>query len=188
MKRTSFFWSVVTVLALSTVSYAARIEIAASEMATIQPEDSSLSPRILVKWNVPEELSDKAIEAAFVQISLASAGDEPLVVGMMPMTREWAASQVVWSSDWTKEGGDFDETGTEVAIATEGNQGAVTMDVRDIMRQTISKQRTDFGFIIVPDSTASGKLTQFDANASAKLGNARLTIVYRDQANVATKD
>lgn len=188
MKNLIYLTGAVFAFSAFSNSWAARIEVSASEIATIQPEDSTLSPRVLVKWSLPEGLSEKDIDAAFVRLTLVASGDEPLVVGMMPMKQEWTAAQAEWSSGWEKEGGGYDEVWTQTAVVTDRNGGAVTMDVRHLIRETIAGNRTDFGFIIVPDSTALGRLANFDANATAKLSGAKLTVVYRDKRDPVAKD
>lgn len=167
-------------LASATWTEAARIEVAAAQVATIQPEDSSVSPRILVSWILPEELAGKEVEAAFAQFTLATIGEGELSVDMSPLEAPWTAQGASWTSGWSKDGGDFDDSWAETAVLTPENGGAVTMDVRQLVRDFIAGNRSNFGFILIPDSTAEKRLKSFDVNDSAKLRDAKLLIVYRE--------
>ena len=164
---------------LSVTAQAARIELAASEIATIELSNSSLSPRVLVKWSLPEILSDKAIEAASVRLTLATEGETPLVVDLMPITTSWAATNVSWNSNWSAAGGDFEEAWQETAVVSGRNGGTVSFNVRHLVCEQIAGNRSNFGFIVVPDVTAQAELTSFQSNAAAKLADAKLIIVYR---------
>ena len=173
--------AVVAIMLLSGSVQAKFIEIAASEIVTVEPSDKSESPRILVKWDLPADLDKKLIDGAVITMTVSVDGDDPLSIDVMPLTKAWNASTADWSSRWDRQGGDFSDSIPSPAIVTENNGRRISANVYEVVMDLISARRANFGFILVPDKSSTTKTRAISANDALKLADAKLIIAYRNR-------
>jgi len=157
------------------------LEITASEIASIEPADKSASPRVLVKWTLPPNLKDKIVDAAVIDMEVPISTGMNVVVDVAPVKTAWSASSVSWSSGWSKAGGDYDMDVSSPAILTARNDYQVVADVYELILAQIAGERTDNGFIVVPEASEDGKLATVSANNVTSLSKAKLIIAYRNR-------
>jgi hypothetical protein len=157
---------------------AAFMEIAATEMVTIQPPDSSQSPRLLVRWELPAGLDSLIIDGAGIVMDVARTGGKPAAASVFPLTTAWSPGDVGWSDGWTKAGGDFDPTRLAPAVLRAESNAEVKTDVTLTIKAMIAGKMPNFGFIVIVDEK-DARLAAVSANSSAALGKARLVIAYR---------
>lgn len=160
-------------------AFAEYLEIEASEIATIAGTGREASPRILVKWTLPEELSDVILDGAALTMTLARDTTCQLDVTVYPLTHSWTANTVQWSGGWTRDGGDYNDSLPSPALASEQNGGKISALVTDFVVNQVAGRATNFGFIVVPDPESECRIAEMTANDAGRLSNAKLVIAYR---------
>jgi hypothetical protein len=157
------------------------LELEASQIVTIQPADKASSPRVLVQWSLPKDLSGKIIDAAVVTLTVPYEGAAPFEVHVHRVTRAWDAEAVEWSEGWSRGGGDFDDGLPSPAIITDRNGGKISADVYFAILDQISGKSDHFGFIVIPEEDTEARISSITPNAEAKLADAKLIIAYRER-------
>ena len=175
------FWILVACLFTHRLAMAGYLEFPAAEIVSIAPADRAESPRILVNWNLPANLDMRFVDAAVISIKLEKEGTKQLGVQLHPLTSAWSAQNASWTAGWTKAGGDFDQEVASPALLTNQNAGAVSIDVYLSIREILANQRSNYGFIIVPERAEGVALKPIAANEGARLANSKLILAYREK-------
>lgn len=162
------------------VALGAFMEIEATQIASIQPADSSQGPRILVQWTLPD-MSGKIFDGAAISIALGTENGEALEFEVFPLTTSWDAQTCSWSSGWSKAGADFNEHRLSPTIITNKESGTILADVYRDIKEQLAGQATNYGFILVPRGNDVKSGVSIEANAPSALANAKLMIAYRNQ-------
>lgn len=180
MKRITGFALVVWTL-LYASAWAEFMEIQAAEIASIKQSELSTESRVLVKWDLPTELSNKIIDGAVIEMKVGVEGEAPVSISVMPLNTRWSATTANWTSGWRKPGGDFSDTLAAPSSVDDRNGGKIVADVFDIVLKQIAGARQNFGFIIVTEAGSETKLKSITANDVTKRASAKLIIAYREQ-------
>jgi hypothetical protein len=166
-------------LLLPIAAQGAFLEITASEMATIQPPDSSASPRLLVKWQLPSGLDTIIIDGAGILMEVSRAGSRPAGVSVYPLITNWTSNSVAWSGTWENAGGDFDETKFAPALLQASGTAELKTDVTPVIKSMLAGSTANNGFIVIVDAGGAKLSTVSTANTSSSLAKAKLVIAYR---------
>lgn len=156
------------------------MEIAASQIVTISAQKNA-NPSLLVQWDLPQGLDKLIIDAAVITMTVPVDGDAPLEVDAHPMLKSWDATEVESAEEWGKGEKVYDDEAASPAIITEENAGKISLDVYLQVLDQIAGKAENFGFILVPESDGTSKIQAIEANAPARLGDAKLIIAYRTQ-------
>ena len=176
---------IIVVLALGSLSSgAARAEflkIEAAQIATIEPADKSVAPRILVQWELPKDLSTKIIDGAVVTLTVPCEGGDAFEVDVHPLTKSWDAASVKWEDGWAQAGGDFQEESAAPALVSDRTGGRISADVYMTGKSQVEGTARNFGFILVSQSGVEAKIAAVSANEPSRLADAKLIIAYRNR-------
>jgi len=152
----------VVYLSVSSV-YAGSVRLGASQSVAIAPVTGSACPRLLVKFDLPQELY--GVEVDYAQVLL------PMLVGQMQsrhlgirawsLSRDWVPGSTSWVYPWDTAGGDFSGQASPATIMRPGEvrNGAVivVLDVTDIVQHWTDVPSANHGLAV--SSTDPGSVT-----------------------------
>jgi len=147
----------------------ASISVPAADVAVITNPESAAETRILVRFDLPEELAGTTIEFAVVEFRACAVTSDAagmLTVDVFPVTTEWSGDAAAWADGWSGAGGDFDRSLHAVWTAAAGENSVVRFDVTTFARAWASGARPNNGMIVLaavegaggvePDGAAGG--------------------------------
>lgn len=157
------------VLAASVPAGAARMTLSATDVGYIESDEPPQEGRVLVRFEMPEELRAGAVEFAVLELRTAVTSDEGVncvVVDAFPLTTEWDGATVAWDGAWSTPGGDFDRTEHAVWIARPGEASVVRFDVTGMVSGWASGALANHGVVLVVSPGWPGALGSCDAQGA----------------------
>ncbi len=127
------------------------------EVGNINPHANSDCGRILLKFDLPDQLTEVTIHyAELIFNAVPDSGSSYIrLMGAFPVAKSWEKGSISWSSGWDKAGGDYlDSIYSSCRIRT--SQGELTrMGITSIVQMWIDGDISNHGLILMPleDST-----------------------------------
>jgi hypothetical protein len=154
----SLKWILSLVLSLAITGSAAtalgdkRVEIDVSSACLISPGNDSLSSRVLLRFDLPSELDDKRIDYAEVvfKAEVDTLSRYSVTFAGYPVTRGWIGAGLSWSSPWTNEGGDYNDSLYETGLVKTRGDGTVRFDITRLVTAWQQGSLANYGLIIIP--------------------------------------
>ena len=147
--------TIIGLMALAGLARAGEYSLSPSASAIISPgndNDLSTGQRVLVKFDLPNDIDDKQIGRAFISFTHNFAvkdGSGSLEFKVYPLTASWNAQEVDWDS-WTNDGGDFDKRkGYSFSLAP-GPNTKFYIVVTEQSKCMADGELTNHGFILIP--------------------------------------
>jgi hypothetical protein len=163
--RWSFFMGCLLVLAASVAAGARSMTLPAVDAGYIVSDAPAPEGRILVRFEMPEELRQGMVEFAVLELRASvSSNDEVscVVLDSFPLTTEWDGATVGWDGTWTSPGGDFDRSEHAVWIAQPGEDSLLRFDVTDMVRAWASGGLRNCGVVVAASGGAQGAVGPCD--------------------------
>jgi len=166
-------------LLLTSLVNSAEVTIPVSQTAVICSGFDSNYGRLLFKFDLPKEL-----DSAFIDYSeiIFKAEPEPsysnaklIVIAAYPLSRDWSADNVSWTSPWTNPGGDYIDSIYCSALLFKSEDYQIGLDITPLVRLWIDNSLSNYGLILLPlGSDCSLKLSRHsslenNANALVKI-------------------
>ena len=136
-------------------SKAQPVALNVSQLALISPgdrnPDSSVGPRVLLKFDLPEEFRGRELRSAWVEFEMQfplERDDSTLVLRICPLTRNWEEGEVNWSSPWETPGGDFADSLGQTYFTQAGLSRQNRIDVTEIYNLYAGGIIGDHGLIL----------------------------------------
>jgi hypothetical protein len=156
--KTSLKWtlgvilSAVVILSVATASADNRVDIYVSNAYLMSPGNDSLSSRVLLRFDLPSELDDKRIDYAEVvfKAEVDTLSRHSVTFAGYPVTRDWIGAGLSWSSPWTNEGGDYNDSLYETGLIKARGDGTVRFDITRLVTAWQQRSLTNYGLIIIP--------------------------------------
>lgn len=179
MKRTIL---VAALFATATSATAAERTVSLSDVSVIT--DPSGNSRCLFRAADLATLQNVAIaRAALVVPFSGEAAERTLRLAVYPVTSEWSAGSVSWSSGWTREGGDFDEEiGARAEVDLRGGSAVARFDVTAHVKEWLEEGASHDGFLLTAQPEFGEGVSSDDVSRLGSLTGARLEVVYRTVA------
>jgi hypothetical protein len=156
---------------------AERRELTATQYTVISNEEQH---RVLVAFPSLAELGEEWITGARLAIPLAGGAGSDVDIEVNALTRAWGPG-ATWTSPWRTPGGDRDESlpaSNEVVLR--GNAGGeLTVDVTDIVREMVSGEMGEHGFLLFPADPGRRGFTGAEMSRIGGLAQVKLTVHYR---------
>jgi hypothetical protein len=129
-----------------------RVDVSVSNACLISPGNDSLSSRILFKFDLPSKLDDKRVDYAEVvfEAKVDTLSRHSLMFVGYPLTTDWSAATSSWSSPWTNEGGDYNESLRQIGLIKAGSYGQVRFDITRLVTAWQQGSVSNHGLIIMP--------------------------------------
>jgi len=184
MKWIKYTLLVMVSLLIANNAEAIQRNIEPSASSIIAPEsydDSTLGQRILIKFDMPEDISGKNVTRAHIKFryNFPTFGSESSIAfKIYPITSIWESNQPDWD-DWDNAGGDFtNSVGYSYAFEL-GENTNLNIDVTDMVQLMVENELTNHGFILIPadfhgNAYRSINVENFDISELI-----RLEILYR---------
>ena len=180
MKRTGIFLIAISLFTfLSFGIQAAQLNIPVSHTATID-SISSDAGRILLKFDLPEELDKAFIDYAevFFKAEPNPSSTHRVVISGFPLTRSWDKQTVSWSSPWTNDGGDYVDTIMVTCLDSKQESKLTSLDITGIVRLWIEEEISNFGLILMDSDREDGKLKLQESSKLPEDIKAQVRIFY----------
>lgn len=148
----------------------------ASQVASIKPSVDSREMRLLMQFEMPEELADKTVDFACVSFDASSSGERGAVsLEAFRLTTSWQEGNVSWSGPWTKNGGDWDNDASADWVSPVGEGKTIYLDVTDFVNGWLKEPSGNFGIIVKVTEPFTGTFSAAGAQEAP-----RLRILYSD--------
>lgn len=156
MKTMKILLALVGIITLSTVCYARTVSVGATQVSIIRPAaneiNAVLGPRILIKFNLPDELYQKEIGYSEITcpISLSSLNVDSMInFKVYALTNSWNEN-ANWNSNWHNAGGDYDTTISFESPFSCTADNQLSLDISYLVQSWASDSTTNHGIIIIP--------------------------------------
>ena len=142
-------------LLLSGPVYGEEYSLSPSASAIISPgenPDPSIGQRVLIKFDLPNNISGKSIGRAFITFTFnfpEPNNGSSLEFKVYPLTASWDPENVGWNT-WENDGGDFDITKDNSFSFESGTSTEFYIDIIDIIQYMANGDLTNYGFILIP--------------------------------------
>ncbi len=153
--RSAGRWSLLVggllVLVAAVPAGAARMTLSAADVGYIENDEPTHEGRLLVRFEIPEELRAGAVEFAVLELRAGVSSDDgasPVVLDAFLLTTEWDGATVGWDGTWSNPGGDFDRSEHAVWIAEPGEASVVRFDVTDMVSGWASGTLANHGVVL----------------------------------------
>ncbi|MFH0779195.1 MAG: DNRLRE domain-containing protein [Candidatus Eisenbacteria bacterium] len=125
------------------------VEIEAQDAAVIGPGGDSDELRLLVRFSMPEVLSEGTVDFACMMFEADCEGEKGLFSSQaFALAKEWSSETVSWGEGWDKAGGDWDKSLSSYSIGEVGDGRTVEFDVTDFVNGWLAEPSKNFGLIV----------------------------------------
>ena len=135
--------------------YGEEYNLSPSAAAIISPgnnPDPSIGQRLLIKFDLPNNISVKLVGRAYITFTFNFPEPEnsrPVEFKIFPLTASWDPQNVGWDT-WENDGGDFDKTKGYSFVFEPGTNTDFHIDVTDQVQYMANGDITNYGFILIP--------------------------------------
>lgn len=139
------------VLAASVPVGAARMTLSAVDVGYIESEEPMQEGRVLVRFEMPDELRAGRVDLAVIELRAAVSSEDGasrVVLDAFPLTTEWDGGTVSWGGVWTAPGGDYDAAVQAVWFAEPGESATVRFDVTEMVTGWASGALANHGVVL----------------------------------------
>lgn len=164
--------------------YAGDANLSPSASALISPGENPAAnegQRILVKFNLPNDIYGKAIHRACIRFTynFAEPGHgRPLELNVFPLTVSWNPETVTWNS-WTNPGGDMDSTYISSFAFEPGSSQNYYIDLTNQIQAIAERELTNHGFILILEDAIGNVYRSIDPENFNISNLLRLELLYR---------
>jgi hypothetical protein len=183
MKKIKILSVIIGLLALSNSCYSRTISINASQVNIIRPSANEVNtvfgPRILIKFDLPNELYQKEIGYSEITcpLSLTSLNVDSMInFRVYPITNSWTENSG-WSAPWHNAGGDYDTTFSFESPFSCIADNQLNLDISYFVQLWASDSTTNHGLIIIPQMQNLNSFRAFPNVASRIRSSILLKII-----------
>ena len=129
-----------------------RVDIEVSNAAMMVAANDSLSNRLLFKFDLPSKLNDKRIDYAEIlfHAKIDTLSRYSALFAAHPLTTNWNKTGISWSSPWTTEGGDYNDSSCGIGLIKTRNDGKIRLDITHLVKRWVHESVPNYGIIIIP--------------------------------------
>jgi hypothetical protein len=156
MKTIKILLVLIGILALSSICIAETISVNVSQVSIIRPAanevNTVLGPRILIKFDLPNELYQKEVGYSEITcpLSLTSLNVDSMInFKVYALINSWTEN-ADWSSPWHNAGGDYDTTFSFESPFSCSNDNQLNLDISYLVQSWASDSTSNHGIIIIP--------------------------------------
>ena len=137
----------------ATSAFGMKAIVPADDMQTIVNPDNALDRRIVLYFDLPEEMETTDIEIDFAMFNCRMKVENGSVgtIEVYPVTADWRLSgHVAWNSPWENPGGDYstDNRSARYWLKSEDGSRDIQIDVTDIVRKWVSGVIANNGLLV----------------------------------------
>jgi len=171
--------ALLTVVLLAGPTWADRRAESVGEYAVI--DDGEGVNRCLFKAEGLRNLDSVAISHARISFDVSGQmTDRALYLRICPVTRNWSAASVDWTTGWSRPGGDFEEDlAADAAIDLSRTGRKAVFDVTPIVKEWLESGQEFYGFILTTQVRDGDGVRTEDLSRLSGLQNASLEVNYR---------
>jgi hypothetical protein len=148
---------------------AGKVTLTASDVGYIESDGPRPEGRILVRFELPEEVLAGEVEFAVLELRAPVTADEGVscvVVDAFPLTAEWDGATVSWDGSWSTPGGDYDRTEHAVWIARPDEGSVLRFDATDMVAGWASGTIPNNGLVLLTSPGWPGAIGASDAQGA----------------------
>jgi hypothetical protein len=123
-----------------------------TEVGSISPAAHSDWGRILLKFDLPGQLTEVTIDYAELLFHVVPDTGSSYIrlMGAFPVAKSWEKGSISWSSGWDKAGGDYlDSIYSSCRIRTSPEE-LTRVDITSILQMWIDGIIPNYGLILIP--------------------------------------
>jgi len=162
----------------------------ACDVASIVDPVETTDLRLLMRFEIPEELSSAIIELAVVEFEAgvqADAAGGGLALSAFPLTSNWSPASADWASGWENAGGDFDRGTHAASVARPSDAALIRLDVTDFVGLWAASPESNVGLIVTKPDGEAGQFSPACTEGS-RTGQPVLRIWYTRCDRVENED
>lgn len=133
---------------------AAEVVVSAADVGYIESPDPPYEGRVLVRFELPQTLSEVTVELAVLELraAVACAGEgTSVLVDAFPLTTKWDGAAAAWDQGWVTPGGDFDPSFHGVWATAPGDSSVLRFDVTGMVEAWASGRRENHGILLATE-------------------------------------
>ena len=152
MKKKTVYLTLLLWLILLASAHSAYWESPITQVGVISPNPSSEAGRILVKFDLPEQLNGAFID--YAELSFTATPDTGssyiCLLGAFPVTKSWESGVISWSGGWNNAGGDYTDSMYACTLIRTSPDLPTTIDISGIVQSWVDGALRNYGLIIMP--------------------------------------
>ncbi|MBD3349324.1 MAG: DNRLRE domain-containing protein [Candidatus Eisenbacteria bacterium] len=160
---------------------AAVVTLEASEAAMIENPEEPTERRVLMRFDIPDHLSDGIVEIAALEFQTALSvpdSSEGVTLDCFQVTEPWDAESVDWDEGWDNAGGDFDTASHAMCGAAVGDSSHVQFDVTGMVASWATMGADNRGILVARAPGEEAVLQVVRGAVGQVVSSPRLTIWY----------
>jgi hypothetical protein len=143
---------VLAVAALVATASASMVDLAVEESACIADPADAANWRVLLRFEIPDVLSEATVDLAVLQvvIPIDCDGEREISVEAFPVTCAWSAEGVVWGEGWQSGEGVWDEHRGSISSVVTHEHPVLAVDVTPIVDRWSRADAAAQGLVLAP--------------------------------------
>jgi hypothetical protein len=152
MKKKTFYLTIMLWLVLLASAHSAYWESSITQVGIISPGPTSDAGRILVKFELPEQLNGALIDYAELMFTATpdTGSGYICILGAFPVTKNWESGVVSWSGGWDNAGGDYTDSMYACSLIRTSPDLITRIDISGIVQSWVDGDLPNYGLIIMP--------------------------------------
>ena len=180
MKKKTHYLTLLLWLILLTSAHSAYWESSITQVGIISPDPALDAGRILVKFDLPEQLTGALID--YAELMFTATPDTGLgyicILGAFPVTKSWQSGVVSWSGGWDNAGGDYTDSSYACSLIRTSPDQITRIDISEIVQSWVDGDLPNFGLIIMPLENPNRFLKLHSTQGFAPNVKAKVRIFY----------